>query len=203
MSSLNFDLLPHNYLVIGVWDSLRCTSISNSMSIKLRSGQYIPMSILTLDIWPLDFKINGGLLLFMMYRCTKFKVCQAKAFQNVEWSVYSYVQFDLDLLTSKSRVYIYCLGHTSLVYWVWSLSSKGFSRYWANNIFLFTVLIDLELWPIDLKFNRGLCLLSINPHIKYYYNLMKISTDIERTSFSLPTDRQMQSNMHIFEGGQN
>jgi polyhydroxyalkanoate synthesis regulator protein len=29
-----------------------------------------------------------------MYKSTKFEVCQAKGSQDIEWSVYSYVQFD-------------------------------------------------------------------------------------------------------------
>jgi hypothetical protein len=30
----------------------------------------------------------------MMYKSTKFEVCQTKGSEDIEWSVYSYVQFD-------------------------------------------------------------------------------------------------------------
>jgi hypothetical protein len=53
---------------------------------------------------------------------------------------------------------------------VWSLLSKGFSRYWGDKIFLFPVLNDIDLWPIDLK-------------------IIKSSQDIERTSSGLATDK--------------
>jgi hypothetical protein len=38
---------------------------------------------------------------------TRFEVCQAKGFQDIEWSVYSYVQFDSDLSSSKSLEFTY------------------------------------------------------------------------------------------------
>jgi hypothetical protein len=66
----------------GMIYSLRCTSVQSFKSVKQRvlkilSGQYIHMSSLTLDI-----KINRVHLLFWIYQCIKFEVCQSL------WSIY-------------------------------------------------------------------------------------------------------------------
>jgi hypothetical protein len=93
---LTFD--PLTSKSIGFIYYLGCISAWSLKSVKQRvlkilSGQYIPMSSLTLDLWPFDLKINRVHLLFRMYQCMKFEVCQTKGSQDIEWSVYSYVQF--------------------------------------------------------------------------------------------------------------
>jgi hypothetical protein len=53
----------------------------------------------------------------MMYKSTKFEVCQAKGSQDIEWSIYSHVQFDsftFDHLTLKSIMVIYSSWCTNL-----------------------------------------------------------------------------------------
>jgi hypothetical protein len=69
---------------------------------KILSDKYICTSRLTLDLWSIDFKINRGNWFFRMYQCIKFdNICQAKGSIGIEWSVYSNVQSDPWLLTSK------------------------------------------------------------------------------------------------------
>jgi hypothetical protein len=75
-----------------------------------------------------------------------FEVCQAKGSSDIEWTVYQYVQFNpgpFDL--NIDRIQTTILYMYVSVYEVLSLSSKAFSRYWADKIFLFPVLIDLDL----------------------------------------------------------
>ena len=50
----------------------------NHRILKILNGQYIPISSLTLDLWPCDLKINRGYLLLTKHQCTKFNICQAK-----------------------------------------------------------------------------------------------------------------------------
>jgi hypothetical protein len=57
----------------------------NETVLKILSGQYIHMSSLT-------FKISIVHLLFRIYQCTKFEVCQAKGLYDIELTVYSYFQ---------------------------------------------------------------------------------------------------------------
>jgi hypothetical protein len=142
-----------------------CTRLQSLKSVKQRdlkilSSQYIHMSNLT--PWPLNLKINCGHLLFMMYWSTKFEVCQAKVFQDIEKSVYSNVQFyplTFDLLTSNQLWSSFF--HDVLVYKVWksvkerdlkTLSSqyihllylqlewKNLIGWWEN--------IKISLWPV-------------------------------------------------------
>jgi hypothetical protein len=54
----------------------------------------------------------------------------------------------LDLLTSKSIMVIYFSWW--LVYKVWSVSSKGFSRYWVVSILICPV------WPLDLWTSKSI-----------------------------------------------
>jgi hypothetical protein len=51
----------------------------------------------------LEIKIDSGNLFFRVHQCTKYEVCQAKGFQDTEWSVYHYVQFDPWHLTYSSQ----------------------------------------------------------------------------------------------------
>jgi hypothetical protein len=58
---------------------------------------------------PLTFnlKVRIGHLFSMMYKSTKFKVCQAKDSQDIEWSIYFYVQFNplnFDLFKSTKSI---------------------------------------------------------------------------------------------------
>jgi hypothetical protein len=80
----------------------------------------------------------------MMYKSTKFEVCQlAKSFQDIVVSIFLCPVWPLDLWPqdqSWSSTF-----HDVLVYKVWSLSSKGFSRYWIVSIFICPVWL-LDLW---------------------------------------------------------
>jgi hypothetical protein len=82
------------HLLIGYTSSSSLMSIQQR-SLKILSGQYIHMTRFTLDLWLIDLKINRGHWFIRMYQCMKFKDCQAKSSQDIEWSVYSYVQFAL------------------------------------------------------------------------------------------------------------
>jgi hypothetical protein len=117
--------------LIGVIDSLGCTTVPSLMSVKQRvlkifGGQY------------LNIIIDRSHLFLKMYQCDKFEVHHAKCSQNIEWSVYSYVRFNPWLLDLKINYSGYLLFRT----YVWSLSSKGFSRYWVVSIILCPV------WPL-------------------------------------------------------
>jgi hypothetical protein len=98
--------------------------------------------------WPFDLKICSGHLLSMMYKSTNFEVCQAKGSQDIEWSVYSYVQFDFltcDLLTSKSIVVIYFS-------WCNSLQSLKFVK-----LRVLKILSDQHTyWPLDLWTSKSI-----------------------------------------------
>jgi hypothetical protein len=83
------DIKTHRgYLFFQMYQCTQSLNFVKERLLKILSGQYIPMSSLTLDL-----KINRGDLLFMMHQCTKFEV-HANGSQDIEWSVYSYVQFD-------------------------------------------------------------------------------------------------------------
>jgi hypothetical protein len=138
LKSIGSSIIYQGLFYCSVW-SLK--SIKQK-ALKILSGRYLPMS--SFDPWPFDRKINSGHLLFMVNQCTKFKVCQAKDSQDIEWSVYSYVQFDnwhFDLNINKGH-----LQFNLSVYEVWNLSSKRLSRYWVVGIFLCPVW-PLTLWP--------------------------------------------------------
>jgi hypothetical protein len=105
-SSQDIEQLIHSYVLfdpwsitsslIGVTDSLGCSSVSNLMSFKHRvlkilSSQYIPISSLTLNLWPFDHKINRVHLLFRIY---KFEVCQAKGFNILSGQHIPFSSFD-------------------------------------------------------------------------------------------------------------
>jgi hypothetical protein len=99
MSNLILD--PLTSKPVGIIYSLSWTSVQSLMSIKQRVlkillGRY---SYAWFDPWPFDLKIHGIHVLFRMYQCKKFEVCQAKGYQDIELSVYSYVQLTLELLT--------------------------------------------------------------------------------------------------------
>jgi hypothetical protein len=70
-----------------------------------------------------------------MYQCTRFDVSQVKGSQDIERSVFSYVQFftlDLWISTAKWPSALHDLPMCK----VWSLSIKGFSRYWVVSLFI-------------------------------------------------------------------
>jgi hypothetical protein len=100
-----------------------------------------------LNLWPLNLKICSRHLLSVMYMSTKFEVCQAKGSQDIEWSVYSYIQFDpltFDFLTIKSIMVIYFSWCTSLQ----SLKSVK-QRVLKILSGQYTLMSSLTPWPFD------------------------------------------------------
>ena len=61
-------------------------------ALKILSSWYISMSSLTLD--HVTLKSIGGYQLLTKYQCTKFDICQAKYSQDIERTIFSYVQYD-------------------------------------------------------------------------------------------------------------
>jgi hypothetical protein len=61
---------------------------------NLKLSRYWAFNIFIDPLWP-DLKINKRNWFFRMYHSTKFDFCQANGSQDIEWSVYSYVQFDI------------------------------------------------------------------------------------------------------------
>jgi hypothetical protein len=60
----------------------------------------------------------------------------------------------------------------------WLMKFEGFTRYWADKIFLSSVLNDVDFRPIDLKINSGIIpLLITNPYtcMQYLNSLRKCS----------------------------
>jgi hypothetical protein len=57
------------------------------------------LSYVQFDSWPFDLKIDRVHLLCRIYQCTKIHVWQERCSQDIEWTVYSYLQcwltFDL------------------------------------------------------------------------------------------------------------
>jgi hypothetical protein len=96
----------------------RDTSLQSLKPVKKRFSRYwFICPVWPLDLWHFNLKICSGYLLSMLYKSTKFEVCQAKGSQDIEWSIYSYIQFDpltFHLLTSKSIMVIYFSWCTSL-----------------------------------------------------------------------------------------
>jgi hypothetical protein len=162
------------------------TNVSSLMSIqqrclKILSGLYIHMTRFTVDLWLIYLKINRGRWFTRMYQCIKFDVCLAKGSQDIEWSIYSYVQFDPWPLTIWfNNQYWLSTLHGVPVYKQWSLSSKGFLRYWDVSIFICPV------WPltIDLKINRIHLLFRKYQCMKFEVCQAKGSQDIEWTKYS-------------------
>jgi hypothetical protein len=141
----------YSYVQFDPWPNIyfsRCTTLQSLKPVKLRvfkiiSSLHIHISSSTL--WPFIFNICSGHLPSMIYKSPKFEVCQAKASQDIEWSVYSFVQFDPSIFDFWPQNQSWSsTSHDVLVYKVWSLSSKGFSRYWVVSILICPV------WPLDL-----------------------------------------------------
>jgi hypothetical protein len=107
-------------------------------------------------IWPFDFKINRGHSLLRMYQCTKFNVCQAKGYQNIEWcsacipTVCPVWYWTSDLLTLKSiRVsQVKCAQDIE-----WKVHSY--------------IQFQLQHWMMTFWPQNQISLLIINPHMKY------------------------------------
>jgi hypothetical protein len=104
------------------------------------------MSSLTLDLWPIDLKINRGNQFFRVYQCIKFDVRQIYGSQDIEWSVYSYVQFDPWPFDLKiNRVHLLFRIHQCTKFEV--CETKGSQDFERTVYLLFPMLIDLDLLP--------------------------------------------------------
>jgi hypothetical protein len=128
----------------------RCTSLHSLKSVKqtvlkILSGQYIPMSSLT--SWPVTSKS-----IVVIY----FSWCNSlQSLKSVKQRVFKIL----------SGPYI---SMSNLTPWCFNLKiNRGhlLFRMKTDKIFLFPIINDLDLWPTDLKINRGLPLLTTNPHI--------------------------------------
>ena len=134
-----------------------CTSVQNLMSNKQRinkilSGQYFPMSSLTLELYALTSK---PIRVINSLRCTVYKVwCLSRKGLSRYWLVSIFICpfWPLDLWPQNQ--YWSSTSHDVLVYKVWSLSRKRFSRYWVVRIFICPVR-PLDFWTFDLKINDG------------------------------------------------
>jgi hypothetical protein len=132
----------HTLLVYKVW-SLSSRGFSRYWVVSI----FICL-VWTLELRPFNLKICSSHLLSMIYKSTKFEVYQAKGSQYIEWSIYSFVQFDP--LTSKSIKVNYFSRYTSLQ----SLKSvkQRVLKILSNQ---YTHMSSLTLWPFNLKINRG------------------------------------------------
>jgi hypothetical protein len=169
---------------LGCISVLRLKSV-NQRILKILNGQYISISSLTLDLLTSkSIGVIGSLGCTNVYQVWYPSSKRFSRYWVDQWS-----------LTLKSTGFIYSLGHTSVL----SLKSvkerdlKILSRQY-NPI---PVLIDLDLWSIDLKINMGLSLLINNLHMKYHNN----SHDIGRTPCGLPTDRCKTTCSSLSKGG--
>jgi hypothetical protein len=146
-SYVQFDLDLLTSEVLGVIDSLGCTSVSSLMSIKQRvlkilSSQYIPMSSLTTDLLTLKSKgvIYSLDVLDYQVRCLRSngssKYWVVSVFLLPVWPLTFRPQ------NQQGSFTLYAVP----VFKVWSLSSKRLLRYWVVRIFKCPVW-HLNFWP--------------------------------------------------------
>ena len=160
MSKLTSDLwMSKDVLVFKVW----------SLSSKGFSRYWV-VNIFICQIWPLDLLTLKyvTVVYFPWYTCLQ----SLKSVKQTVLKILSGQYIPMSSLTPwpltswpKNQSWSSTF-HDVLVYKVWSLSSKGFSRYGVVSIFLCPIW-PLDLWPIDLKINRGHLLFRMYECIKF------------------------------------
>ena len=166
-----------------------------------------------LDVWTCDLKINKDNLLIGCNPCIKFGIDQLKGSKDIEqtthWARKSGMTLTFEHVTWNSIGIIYLLREIpapSLVLIKW----RGQNILSGQHTWLWRVVWPW-LWSSDLKINRDHLLIDDNPYIKFGTDQVKGSRDIERTTLGLQTDRltdrhtdrQLQNNMPLFQGGHN
>jgi hypothetical protein len=159
-----------------------CTSTLSLKSIKQRvlkilSGQYIHMSSLTVDLLTSH-------LLFRMYQCTEFEICQATGSQDTEWLVYSYVQFDPWPFTLKINS-----GHLLLLLRMYQCTKFEVCQAWSFQDTEWPVYSYVQFHPLPLTYwpqniNTGHWSFTIYQCIKFDICQVKGSQDIKWTVYS-------------------
>jgi hypothetical protein len=130
----------------------QCTKFDVHQAKDYQDVERSVLSYFQFDLWHIDLKTQKGYQFFKMYCVQSLMSVKERVFKILSGQYIHMPSLIPWPLSSESKVVIYF--HDVLVYKVWCLSSKGFSRYWVISIFKCPVW-PLHLWHFNLIIKSG------------------------------------------------